>query len=150
MLFRSGSTYLFETFQPADPMSKSDLRRINGYFKETLQPMVEAVRKHQPVHLIGSAGSFETFSSMIRHRHPESGSHYGKKSHRISIKQFRMLNKDLIHSTHDERIRMRGLLRMRADMIVPASLLLDYVLDCCKIKNITMSAYSLKEGALLL
>ena len=45
--YKLGSTYLLETFQPADPLSKSDLRRINGYFKETLQPMVEAVRKHQ-------------------------------------------------------------------------------------------------------
>jgi exopolyphosphatase/guanosine-5'-triphosphate,3'-diphosphate pyrophosphatase len=37
---------------------------------------------------------------------------------------------------------------MRVDMIVIASLLIRYVVDNFKIKNIRMSKFSLKEGVL--
>ncbi|MFM7768135.1 MAG: exopolyphosphatase, partial [Bacteroidota bacterium] len=73
----------------------------------------------------------------------------GKKSHPIDVQYFQALNKLLVTSNHAQRLRMRGLLTMRADMIVPASVLLNFVLKKSKIKNMIMSSYSLKEGALL-
>jgi exopolyphosphatase/guanosine-5'-triphosphate,3'-diphosphate pyrophosphatase len=128
---------------------KGDLRRLENHFAKSLVELFAAIQRYRPTLLVGSAGSFETFASMIRYRFPDSGSHYGKKSHPIEVRHFYELNKVLVASTHAQRLQMRGLLRMRADMIVPASILLNFVLKKSKIKKMIMSSYSLKEGALL-
>jgi exopolyphosphatase/guanosine-5'-triphosphate,3'-diphosphate pyrophosphatase len=44
---------------------------------------------------------------------------------------------------------MPGMLKMRADMIVTASLLLTFVLRSCKINQLELSTYALKEGLLV-
>ena len=147
--YKLGSSFLLEHFKPADPMVKGDLRRLENHFAKSLVELFAAIQRYRPTLLVGSAGSFETFSSMIRYRFPGSGSHYGKKSHPIEVRHFYELNKVLVASTHAQRLQMRGLLRMRADMIVPASILLNFVLKKSKIKKMIMSSYSLKEGALL-
>jgi exopolyphosphatase / guanosine-5'-triphosphate,3'-diphosphate pyrophosphatase len=147
--FKLGSSFLLETFQPSDPISRGDLRNMESYFSGLLDTLFFKCSKHKPEILIGSAGSFETFASMIRHMHPESGRHYSKRSHPIDIVNFQELHRRLLASTHEERIHMRGLLKMRADMIVPASILLNFVLRKTKIRKMELSSYSLKEGALL-
>jgi len=101
------------------------------------------------VQVVGSAGSFETFSSMIRYRFPGAGSHYGKTEHPISLQHYRALHKELIKSSLLERKHMRGLIKMRIDMIVMATILLHYVLQKVKFNGMIMSAYSLKEGAVM-
>lgn len=147
--YKLGSSFLLEHFKPADPLSKTDLRNMERHFTTSLEGLFAAMDRYQPTLLVGSAGSFETFASMIRYRFPTSGRHYGKKSHPIDVRQFRELNNILVASSHAQRMRMRGLLKMRADMIVPASILLNFVLKKSKIKHMILSSYSLKEGALL-
>lgn len=43
---------------------------------------------------------------------------------------------------------MPGMLRMRADMILLASVLLTFVLQFTQIQSLHLSTYALKEGAL--
>jgi exopolyphosphatase/guanosine-5'-triphosphate,3'-diphosphate pyrophosphatase len=49
-------------------------------------------------------------------------------------------------STALQRTNMKGLVRMRTEMIVPASILTEFVLRRTGIKSLSVSAYSLKEG----
>lgn len=146
--YKLGAALLLDKFVPNDPLKKSDLSLITAHIHEQLTDLFVAIRKYQPNQLIGSAGSFETFSSMIRYRFPESGSHYGKTEHPISIAHFKQLYKELIVSNKAQRSAMKGLIKMRVDMIVMAALILKFVLDKSKIKSMKMSAYSLKEGVM--
>ena len=146
--FKLGAALLQGKFQPGDPLSSNEIRLISSYVSTELKPLLAAIKKFQPSQLIGSAGSFETFASMIRHNHPETGSHYGKTSHNIDIGKFRQLHKKLIVSGREERNKMRGLIKMRIDMIVMASLLLNFVLDHARVQQMKLSSYALKEGAL--
>jgi len=41
------------------------------------------------------------------------------------------------------------MIELRVDMIVVASLLVNYILDVSQIKKLRVSAYALKEGVLL-
>ncbi|MBL0343515.1 MAG: exopolyphosphatase [Bacteroidetes bacterium] len=144
--YKLGAALLLDKFVPNDPLKKSDLSRITAHIDEQLPDLFVAISKYQPQQLIGSAGSFETFASMIRYRFPEAGSHYGKTEHPISIAHFKQLYKELIVSDKAQRSGMKGLIKMRVDMIVMAALILKFVLDKSKIKSMKMSAYSLKEG----
>ncbi len=146
--FKLGAALLSDKFQPSDPLTPRDVKAIKAYLKQELEPLLKACQLYLPLRLIGSAGSFETFASMLRHRFPDAGSHYGKTSHPIAIHHFSQLHKELIVSDIAERNKMKGLIKMRVDMIVLASLLLKFVLDKTKIKELKLSAYSLKEGAL--
>ncbi len=146
--YKLGAALLLDKFMPNDPLKKSDLSVINAHIHEKLTDLFVAISKYQPQQLIGSAGSFETFASMIRYQFPESGSHYGKTEHPISIAHFKQLYKELIVSNKAQRSAMKGLIKMRVDMIVMAALILKFVLDKSKIKSMKMSAYSLKEGVM--
>jgi len=147
--FKLGAALLLEQFNPEDPIKKVTLSSMQKQLALVLQPLFTAISIHQPVSLIGSAGSFESFASMISYLFPESGSHYGKKSYPILFKHYRKLHKLLINSTKAERKQMRGLINMRVDMIVMASVLTNFVLKESGIKKIVMSSYALKEGAAL-
>jgi exopolyphosphatase / guanosine-5'-triphosphate,3'-diphosphate pyrophosphatase len=146
--FKLGAALLLGKFQPEDPLSAGDVTRIRAHIKKELEPLFQVCQQHSPGQLIGSAGSFETIASMLWHRFPEAGSHYGKTSHPIDLHHFCQLHSELIISDTATRNTMRGLIKMRVDMIVMASLLLKFVLDKTKIKEMRLSAYSLKEGAL--
>ncbi len=146
--YELGAALLLGQFAPGDPMTKQDVKTINSYLDKKLKSLWVANSRFHPSRIIGTAGSFETIASMIRHRVPGSGSHYGKTEHPIAWKDFMSLHAVLLKSDKQKRMRMKGLIKMRVDMIVMASLLLSFVLECTGIRNMTLSAYSLKEGAL--
>lgn len=146
--FKLGAALLSDKFRPSDPLRAGEIKNIQLFFKQELEPLIKACQQYSPHRLIGSAGSFETFASMIRHKFPRAGSHYGKTSHPIAFDHFQTLHSELIVSDAADRNNMKGLIKMRVDMIVMASLLLKFVLDKTKIEKIVLSAYSLKEGAL--
>jgi exopolyphosphatase/guanosine-5'-triphosphate,3'-diphosphate pyrophosphatase len=145
--FKLGAALLLEQFHPSEPVKRNEVEAFHQHFDSVLKPLFSAIQKHKPEMLIGSAGSFESFASMISHLFPESGSHYGKKSHIIKLKHYNALHKLILSSTRTERKQMPGLIKMRVDMIVMAAVLFNYVLRKSGIKEIRMSAYSLKEGA---
>ena len=55
----------------------------------------------------------------------------------------------LIHKPIDERRAIPGMIEMRVQMIVVASVLIQYVLTLSPFSNIFTSRYALKEGVLL-
>ncbi|HEX5001335.1 MAG TPA: exopolyphosphatase [Bacteroidia bacterium] len=145
--FKLGAALLLESFQPEDPIKKATLLAIQKHLELALESLFDAISLNKPISLIGSAGSFESFASMIRHLYPESGSHYRKKSHIIRLNHFNQLYSRLIFSTRSKRKQMRGLTSMRVDMIVMAAVLLKVVLQKSGIRKLYLSTYSLKEGA---
>ncbi len=146
--YKIGASMLLEKFQPSNPVKKTELSSIHQHLETVLKPLFSACLKYSPVRLIGSAGSFETVASMIRFRNPAAGSHYGKTKHPVSIYDLNALHRDIIKSTTAERRQMKGLISMRVDMIVPASILLNFVLKKTALKEILLSTYSLKEGVI--
>lgn len=72
----------------------------------------------------------------------------GSVSAEIPLHSFNHVYQQLITSTRLERLQMKGLPEFRADMIVPAVVLLNFILREMDIKTIVWSAYSLKEGML--
>lgn len=147
--YKIGAALLLDKFKPSDPVTAEERKDIIHFLDSELQSLFSACSIHKPIQLIGSAGSFETFASMIRHRFPLSGSHYGKTAHPISLNHFLSLHDELVASTTASRKKMKGLIKMRVDMIVLAALLLRFVLKKTGVKIMVMSAYSLKEGAVI-
>lgn len=139
-----GVTRLYEMFYPSDPMTKEKQEEVEKYISDMLADMFVAATKYKPVELIGSSGSFDSFAQMIICR--EGGSHEAPNGYDFPMDEFDKLYHDLLLSTLDERLKMQGLIQMRAPMFVYSAILTKLVLDRLSIKRMLLSHYALKEG----
>ena len=142
--YKLGVARLLEKFQPEDPASKETIQSIDDYLKESLQSLLSELKKHKITCLVGSAGAFETVVDMIG----KDTSVSGKSCYEIGLNDYNAISKKTVHSTMKEREEMPGLIPMRRDMIVLSYLLIDFVVQHASIKQLKVSTYSLKEGAL--
>ena len=69
-------------------------------------------------------------------------------SYEFNWMEFKKLSKIIIESTLEERMNMKGLIKMRIDMIVLAALFTNYILRTLSIREMHLSKFALKEGVL--
>jgi exopolyphosphatase / guanosine-5'-triphosphate,3'-diphosphate pyrophosphatase len=144
--FNLGMSRLLDQFAPSDPITVQEIQKIEKYLSSEMQPLFEAVNTHKPSVLIGASGTFDTFRSMLR-----SGNFdffKDQPSMEMDLKDYKLLHQRLVNSTLEERKLMPGLEPVRIEMIVLASIFVNFSLKKLKIKKMFQSSYSLKEGIL--
>ncbi len=144
--FKLGMARLLEKFNPNDPITPPEITMVEAYLKEELKELFEAVTLHEPDVFIGASGSFDSFVAMLA---SDGDLHHknGNVFHEIPMDVYHRLHLKLLKSTKYERDNMEGLEPVRRDMIVLASIFVNFVLRETGLKTIFQSAYSLKEGA---
>jgi exopolyphosphatase/guanosine-5'-triphosphate,3'-diphosphate pyrophosphatase len=143
-----GIARLLEKFKPGDPITDFDIRSINEYLAESLDELFYQLRQHEINILIGASGSFETFVTMTQELDiNETECVLEHNSNKITLSELNQLNEKLIRSTIEERKKMKGLELMRVEMIVLASLFVNFMLENHKFYMIVQSNFALKEGA---
>jgi exopolyphosphatase/guanosine-5'-triphosphate,3'-diphosphate pyrophosphatase len=142
--YNIGAARLMQAYFHADPMSKQEQDTIYNHLEKELADLKEACALHQPHHLVGSAGAFESFAGMIDPNIDLNS----VKSAPIDLNTYWKLSTSLIASTHAEREIMPNLIALRVDMIVIAALISNYVITNCNIQTLTLSTYDLKMGIL--
>jgi len=141
--YQLGVTRLYEIFNRADKLVEKQ-HEVRKYIVDALADLIEAGKQYKPVELIGSSGSFESFAQIIQVRvggkpNPENG-------YDFPMEEFNKLYNDLISSTLEERLKIQGLIQMRAPMFAYSGMLTKLVLDELSIKKMILSHYALKEG----
>ncbi|WPP52484.1 Ppx/GppA phosphatase family protein [Catalinimonas niigatensis] len=145
--FEIGAQRLLDRFQIEDPISQENIHDLLQYFDEELLSLTTAVSKYKPDTLIGASGTFDTLSDIYVIREtisvdPDASELPLSYEHYIGIHQ------ELNQKNHEQRLKIPGMVDMRADMIVVASWLIHFVLEKYHIRQIRVSAYALKEGLL--
>ena len=143
--YKLGVSRLYELFKPTDPIENKDIQIVQDHLKNELSELFEEIKKHNVEHLIGSSGSFKAFSKIITSKNnlpPE------EVYREISHQDLSLLHKDLICKNVFQRLEIKGMEAMRADMIPMASIMVDYILNQHEFKKIHVSGYSLKEGVI--
>lgn len=146
--FNIGAARLLEQFHPSDPIRKKEITNIEKYLDYTLQPLYKAIRKYPVSKLIGASGSFETLAEMIAYRFHSRYMLRSKSSYLFNPHEYRKAHAWLMKSTLNMRMKSKGLIKIRVDMIVLSSVCTNYVLKKFNIKEMVLSKYALKEGAL--
>lgn len=146
--FELGAALLLEKFKPHNPITDNEIADIRQHTEGALFPMFEFLKVNNIsiFELIGSAGSFETFAEMCLHQFGNPKELEGKKTFDIRLDHYKTIHNQLLKSTIDDRRQMKGLIEMRVDMIVIASILFMFVVEKLGIKKVTLSTYALKEG----
>ena len=146
--FEIGGQRLMEEFHKNDPITTPEISTIESYLEINLQPLFEACDLYGPKTLIGSSGTFETLSEIYQRKINEYAQ---EKETELPISQNGMLQilKEIIAKNKQERLLIPGMIELRVDMIVIASILIKFILKKTRLETTRISSYAMKEGALL-
>ena len=144
--FEIGMARILELFDLSDPITHEEVKALESYFREELQPLLEVIEREKPHALIGASGSFDTFHAMITRRMSDVPD--GLHGRELPMKEYKKLHKALIWSTLEERKVMPGMEPVRVEMIVAATIFVSFVIKECHIRHLYQSEFALKEGVI--
>ncbi len=145
--YRLGAARLIEAFPLKNKVLKSAEKKTEDYINTVIHDFFEAFHYFNPEQLIGSSGSFETFQSILSLKGGKKPD-YKNKIQELNLYEYKKLHRELLNCNYEERLQIPGMLKMRADMIAAASIIVTFVIRKTKIKKVILSNYSLKEGIL--
>lgn len=145
--FEIGAARLMDNFHRTDPIPQDSIQALNAYLEENLTPLITIAAIYPVDKLIGSSGAFETFAELIE-RNTNRHFDLNIKNFDFELNDLLALIEKLIASSHEERKNTGGIIPIRVDMIVVASLITRFVIQRLGIDQVCMSTYSLKEGVL--
>jgi len=144
--YKLGAARLLETFNPANPINIEDISAIDAHLEETLAEMIEMAEVYEVNCLIGSSGSFDTLAEMISCKNGDCELWKKEKNYQFLMTDYNGIQRMVSESTLEQRLQMEGLIPMRADMIVIAVVIINYILNRLIIHDLRLSSYALKEG----
>jgi exopolyphosphatase / guanosine-5'-triphosphate,3'-diphosphate pyrophosphatase len=146
--FMLGVARLFAKFHWSDPVKSSEKETLYKYLNQELKPLFLAIQQYPIQQLIGASGAFDSIVELIEVHYNGPELEPIQTEYPIDKHHFDLIFELLVKSTLEERKNLPGLIPMRADMMVISTLLMRYIIDTCKIKQLKVSSYSLKEGVL--
>ena len=144
--YKLGVARLLEMFEPANPIKLEDVTAIDEYLEESLEEMLEMAEVYEVNCLIGSSGSFDTLAEMISCKNGDCELWKKETNYQFLMTDYNGIQRMISGSTLQQRLHMEGLVPMRADMIVIAVVIINYILNRLIIHDLRLSSYALKEG----
>ena len=146
--FEIGAQRLLDKFfpDPSGVMPAAAVAAEQEYLGSVLAPFLETARRYRPVGLVGASGSFDSLADMQLGRLRTEADL--PPCTELALSSFQQSYRHLLSGNHEQRMALPGILPMRADMLVVASVLIDFVLGITEITRLRTSAYALKEGLL--
>ena len=95
---------------------------------------------------LGSSGSFDTLAEMISCKNGDCELWKKETNYQFLMTDYNGIQRMISGSTLEQRLHMEGLVPMRADMIVIAVVIINYILNRLIIHDLRLSSYALKEG----
>ena len=146
--FLLGAARLLELINPSDPITEFEIKNLYRHFDEQLMPLQEVIKNNTPLELIGSSGAFDSIVDMMAGEYNTEVLSDKKTEYSIDLEKYFPLSETIISSTYEQRLKTKGLIEMRVDMIVISCLFVNYILNKFSLKKLRVSTYSLKEGVI--
>jgi exopolyphosphatase/guanosine-5'-triphosphate,3'-diphosphate pyrophosphatase len=147
--FNIGLARLLEQFTISDPIRISEIKTLEEHFKNSLTTLFDALKQFPIKRLIGCSGSFDTLVEMIaKDKYPMLD--IAKiTSFNIKFDELEEIHNLLLSLNYNGRRLIPGIDPDRVDNIVPASIMIQWILKEIAPKELIQSAFALKEGAIL-
>ena len=149
--FDVGVARMGNLFQKTDRFGADEneaYEEMKPYLEDILQPLKVALENVKPTVLVGSSGSFDTFSAVTNPTQKDSPEDTHPPASVIDIEKFRSLCGELMHNTSKERLAMEGMPPDRAENIPYAAAIVRWALENSDINSMFRSEYALREGVL--
>ncbi|GGF20167.1 Ppx/GppA phosphatase family protein [Echinicola rosea] len=145
--FEIGGQRLLDLFHYHDPILPEEIDKLQAYLSERLQPLIDALKVHQPKRLVGASGTFDTLTDMY-YAAAQLTKSKGQTVFHLPRAEFKHLSKKLVTLNKEQRLEIPGMIPMRVDMIVVASCLIEFILQYVEADELICSNYALKEGVI--
>jgi exopolyphosphatase/guanosine-5'-triphosphate,3'-diphosphate pyrophosphatase len=146
--FEIGAARLMERFHHTDPIPPASIEAMELYLENTLTDLFKAVEETPVNNIIGSSGAFETFAELIESERIDTFDLKQIKVYDFDEEELLTVTDRLILSSHSEREGNKGIIPVRVDMIVVASVITRYIMQRLNVQDVSLCTYSLKEGVL--
>lgn len=143
--FPLGMARVVEQFQLSNPITKAEVKVIEDYFRNGLTNLWTQLNGQKVEQLVGCSGAFDTIADLIDQTAPGTKA---RQFQEISLEDFREVCEMVIHSTKEQRQQMTGMEPLRIEMIVPALIFIQLIVNELQIKNVTQTDFALREGVL--
>lgn len=147
--YNLGVARLLEQFNPSDPITKSQIEEIEKHLESRMQPLIDAIEKFPIGKLVGSSGSFDTLAAIIAKKEYPLLELSKITSFKLKPEALLETHNKLISLTIEERRTLPGMDSDRVENIVPASIIVQWVMNRLKPEEVWQCSFSLKEGAII-
>jgi exopolyphosphatase/guanosine-5'-triphosphate,3'-diphosphate pyrophosphatase len=141
---KAGVIRLTERFMKSDPPSVKDLKRLKKWLSRKLDPLSKRIQDLSPTVAVGTSGTILALGSLVSDYRKANKQKSGKE--RMNINDLEELNERLQEMTYEERLKMPGLDKKRADQIVAGGMLVETVMDKCRMNEVILCDRALREG----
>ena len=145
--FKLGAVRMTEHFVSSDPISDKQLKRLRAELRDIISIRAPEIQKTGFDVSYGTSGTIVSLGTILWHRnhkgvrqsHPASGLP-------IKLSDLVALNQELAQLNIDERAKLPGLSRARAEIIVAGGQLLEALMERLEIDHLTTCEWALREG----
>jgi exopolyphosphatase/guanosine-5'-triphosphate,3'-diphosphate pyrophosphatase len=143
-----GTTRLHADLVRSDPMTRDERRAVRARVRERLADYREAIERWTPQPAIAAGGSLRALARIAAAddgRDPEAD----LRGSFLDAERITELTRRLSRSSQEERLRMPGMGRRRADLVATGAVILDTVVEALRLRGLTVSDWGLREGVIL-
>jgi exopolyphosphatase / guanosine-5'-triphosphate,3'-diphosphate pyrophosphatase len=145
--FNIGIARVLELFDLSDPILQEEIDLLERWFTANLDDLWQIFNKYEPSVLVGSSGAFDTFMDIYEQEEPDQKI---RQSSELPLEAFGLIHELLVKSDIETRSRIKGMDKIRVEMIAVASIFTNFILNKLKIQKLIHTHYGLKEGVLLM
>lgn len=141
----TGMARIINQFKISDPILPGEINALKNHFAEAHKNAFEKCKTENVKTLVGCSGAFDTIADIIDLVNP------GEKlrtTQEILISEFYTVYHNLIKSTREQRLLMKGMDMVRVDLIVPAVIFIEQLISEIGITQIIQTDFALREGVL--
>ncbi len=140
--FQLGVAVLYKNFHQNDPITSSEIKELKLHLDAVVEELKTALKKWPVDILVGASGTFDVLSNVLEHKEQT------EFSTKMDASLFQPFYDELIFKTLAERNNIKNIPQTRADMIVVALVLLEYIIQLTEVNEIIVSSFAMKEGIL--
>lgn len=144
-----GMARLLERFDFSDPVTESEIEEVRAYLGKELKDFIAEMTKYPLKILTGTSGSFDALANMVSQRFHQKPLPINHKVFSIEPNQLKELINLMFVTTLSQKEDIPGMDLIRIEMIVPACIFIQFVIDSLGIERIYQSPYAIKQGAII-
>lgn len=141
-----GVTRLHREIVQRDPMRKREAREICERVRDGVAPVAGTIREFAPERVVVAGGTARALGQLYNGLH---GLGPSINELELGVDALREAAELLVHATHEERLKLRGMRRRRADLLPTGALILVSLAETLGIPAYTVCDWGLREGVLL-
>ena len=143
-----GVARLHGEFVHADPMSREARDAIRARVRSSLAGVARQLARRRPLACIGAGGTLSALARRIVTRRTSWPARAVNQLF-LPISELREVAAELAGSPHEERLRMPGLQKPRADLLPTGAVVLETLAGELSLPGIIVSDWGLREGVIL-